>query len=64
MKNKEEELNKAIAELKQNIALLQNKLAEQESLKLVNSHLNNSAILCKFICFSPFFLVYTFNLQC
>ncbi|KAL8119523.1 kinesin-like protein KIN-14C [Apium graveolens] len=40
MKNKEEELNKVIAELKQNIALLQNKLAEQESLKLdaINAH--------------------------
>lgn len=35
MKNKEEELNKVIAELKQNIASLQNKLAEEESLKLV-----------------------------
>lgn len=36
MKNKEEELNKVIAELKQNIAFLQSKLAEEESLKLVN----------------------------
>lgn len=36
MKNKEEELNKVIAELKQNIVSLQNKLAEEESLKLVS----------------------------
>lgn len=51
MKNKVEELNKVIDELNQNMSSLQNKLAEEESLKLV-------MLTIKYFChFSLFFVL-------